>query len=567
MEKLNKLNRKKIGLILLLAAVFLLMILYIAAALYFNGHFMFRTTINGLKGTGKTVQEIEEAMLEQINGYELTIVQRGNQQEVLKGSKIELKPVFDGSLREELEARSGFTWIASLFKDTEISVETMVTYDEALFDQEVNALDCLNRAKVQRPENARLSKYSRKNGYKIIPEKQGNMLRSKRFKTLVKEAVTTLQQRISLEDENCYVKPKYTVDSPEVKALAETMNLYTSAAITYEFGKNREKLDGEQIHTWLSVSKDHQVLLDEEKLSAYVEELAAKYNTAYQAKELKTSYGPTVTISKGDYGWRMNQDEEKAQLMGEIKAGQTVAREPHYSQRGSSFGANDYGDTYVEINLTAQHLFFYKNGSLLVDSDFVSGNLSKGWGTPTGAYGITYTQRDATLRGEDYETPVDYWMPFNGGVGMHDAAWRGDFGGNYYKTSGSHGCINLPPSVAKKIFESIKTGDPVLVYELGGTESRKAREQDNANAVIAAINAIGDVSLENRAAVDHARAMYETLKPEEKSFVSNYDMLIRAEAVLAQLQAEQLPASQEPEQPPAGPPEAPVNGGENPPAE
>lgn len=128
----------------------------------------------------------------------------------------------------------------------------------------------------------------------------------------------------------------------------------------------------------------------------------------------------------------------------------------------------------MEINLTAQHLYFYKDGKLLVESDFVSGNESKGWSTPAGVFPLTYKQRDATLKGETYRTPVSYWMPFNGNIGLHDATWRSTFGGTIYKTSGSHGCVNLPPAVAKTIFENIAAGVPVLCYHLSGTESQTA---------------------------------------------------------------------------------------------
>lgn len=149
----------------------------------------------------------------------------------------------------------------------------------------------------------------------------------------------------------------------------------------------------------------------------------------------------------------------------------------------------------MEINLTAQHLFFYKNGSLVVESDFVSGNLAKNHGTPSGSFGVTYKAKDAVLRGEDYESPVSFWMPFNGGVGMHDASWRSTFGGTIYKRSGSHGCINLPYSAAKTIYENIEAGYPVLVYELPGTESQKGKDMDAASAVDEAITSIGTVTL------------------------------------------------------------------------
>jgi lipoprotein-anchoring transpeptidase ErfK/SrfK len=124
-------------------------------------------------------------------------------------------------------------------------------------------------------------------------------------------------------------------------------------------------------------------------------------------------------------------------------------------------------------------LFFYKDGELIVESDFVSGNVSKNFATPVGTYPIQYKENDAVLVGEDYETPVKYWMPFNRNIGMHDASWRKEFGKNIYMTRGSHGCINMPPKAAKKVFENIKRGVAVVVYELPGTESydvEKAKE-------------------------------------------------------------------------------------------
>ena len=125
----------------------------------------------------------------------------------------------------------------------------------------------------------------------------------------------------------------------------------------------------------------------------------------------------------------------------------------------------------MEINLTAQHLFYYQDGELILESDFVSGNSARGYDTPAGVYGITYKQRDATLTGETYETPVSYWMPFNGNIGMHDASWRAAFGGDIYKTNGSHGCINLPVSVAAELYGYVEKGTPVICYYLPGTEA------------------------------------------------------------------------------------------------
>ena len=178
--------------------------------------------------------------------------------------------------------------------------------------------------------------------------------------------------------------------------------------------------------------------------------------------------GGTITVSGGDYGWLINRPAEVKELKKNIKKGKTITKEPVYTQTAVSRNKNDIGDTYVEINLTKQHLWFYKDGKRIVDSDFVSGNVSRGWDTPTGCYAVTYKIRDWVLgvnSNADYRTPVSYWMPFNRNVGMHDATWRNSFGGEIYKTNGSHGCINLPLNKAKVIYENISAGVPIIVYK------------------------------------------------------------------------------------------------------
>ena len=69
------------------------------------------------------------------------------------------------------------------------------------------------------------------------------------------------------------------------------------------------------------------------------------------------------------------------------------------------------------------------------------------------------------MTGETYATPVKYWMPFNGNIGMHDASWRKEFGGEIYRTNGSHGCINLPEEIAETIYGYVEQGFPVVCYD------------------------------------------------------------------------------------------------------
>ena len=113
--------------------------------------------------------------------------------------------------------------------------------------------------------------------------------------------------------------------------------------------------------------------------------------------------------------------------------------------------------------MSNQHVYYFQNSRLKWDSDCVSGQ-TPGHKTPGGLYGLTYKKTHATLIGEDYETPVAYWMPFNGGIGLHDANWRGKFGGEIYTYSGSHGCVNLPVDKAAELYEYVEAGMPIVCY-------------------------------------------------------------------------------------------------------
>ena len=152
------------------------------------------------------------------------------------------------------------------------------------------------------------------------------------------------------------------------------------------------------------------------------------------------------------------------QIISDIESGIETEREPIYTLKGSVRGENDYGNTYVEIDLTNQKVYLYVDGVQLASSSCVTGNISKGHTTPPGIFPLTYKQKNAVLRGPGYASPVKFWMPFNKGIGLHDASWRGSFGGSIYKTNGSHGCINLPYDMAKTLYDHVYQGMPVICY-------------------------------------------------------------------------------------------------------
>ena len=125
-------------------------------------------------------------------------------------------------------------------------------------------------------------------------------------------------------------------------------------------------------------------------------------------------------------------------------------------------------DPYVFVSISEQHLYYCQRGDLVLSTDVVTGNKGN-HDTPTGTFWVRGRQTDVILRGfeddgEPYESHVDYWMPFLGGeYGLHDADWRWSFGGEIYKWNGSHGCVNMPPDAARRLFNMISVGTMVRI--------------------------------------------------------------------------------------------------------
>ena len=490
--------------------------LYWHESLKYKTCFLPGTIVDGMDVTGKTAAEVEDAIMEQLKGYKLTINGREDLSESITGEEVGLYAEFDDTLAKAIAAQKPMEWGKYRFGKSvnEVNTDALIRYNDEMLGEAVDSLSCMDKENMREPQDAKISDYT-SGGYTIIKEDEGTELLEDKVKEAVAAAVMSLVESVDLEEQGCYVSPSITSEDEALKTACETMNKYVGARITYQFGDKSETLSGDEIHNWLTVNGTS-VRINEGKATEYVKKLAASYDTAYKAKSLKTSYGKTVSITGGSYGYKINQAKEAATLVSMIKNGEQTSREPEYSQKGASRTGNDYGNTYVEINLTAQHLYFYVKGKLVVQSDFVSGNAAKGWSTPAGAYSITYKQRNATLKGQGYATPVSYWMPFNGGIGLHDANWRKTFGGTIYKTNGSHGCVNLPPAVAKTIYENISAGDPVLCYHLDGTESASTsgtKKDETASTTAAATTAAPETTVAPTTAAPETTAAPTTAAP------------------------------------------------------
>ncbi len=314
-------------------------------------------------------------------------------------------------------------------------------------------------------EDAKIIYSDTDHAFIIEPEKQGNIMTENAGETLKENLLEFNKGELNLSDLGCYEKPKLLHDDPALQAQLIAHNNYAKATITYNAGPNTEELTPDQYFSWLSIAEGGSVEVNQDSVLAYVEGLSAKYNTYGYERPFATSTGAQVQLTRGDYGWLVNQSKMVADITEKILNQDSTPSDLIFAQYAEKlWDGSDFGNSYVEISIDNQQLWMYVNGTCIVDSPIVTGCVSKGHSTPKGIYTLKFKQRDTVLKGEDYESPVSFWMPFNGGIGMHDATWRGEFGGSIYQNNGSHGCVNLPYDNAKMIFENLSNTMPIIVW-------------------------------------------------------------------------------------------------------
>lgn len=443
---------------------------YLAVGSYYKTRFFPGTYINGLDCSGLTVQEVEYRIANEAEDYGITIKERDGVTEQIDGAYMGYVYLSDGSVQDVKNAQDPMLWLNAYFHPETYSSNVVTSYDKEMLREAVLGLDCFDEEKVTAPQDACIVQKD-DGSYELQSEIEGNQLDSEKVISLIQNAVDAGETEVDLEAADCYLKPAVRSDDEALNTRYAVLKKYESMTVTYLIGDEREVLDTSTIFSWMTIGEDGSVSFDWNQAADWLAALGDRYDTIGNQVPFTTSLGETVTVETVTYGWKIDEANEINELLAVLEAGESVEKEPLYLETARTHSGNGIGSTYVEIDYASQRMWFYKDGQLLVDTYVVTGNVSAGNGSPTGIYCIYNKELNATLKGEDYETPVNYWMPFYGGVGIHDATWRSSFGGDIYLTSGSHGCINTPLDQVKIIYENISIGDPVICYNGSGSGS------------------------------------------------------------------------------------------------
>lgn len=443
---------------------------YFGLAKYYEDGFSYGTWINGIYCTGKSIEEVNEELVNQFTLSEIEISFVDGTKETISLEAFSYSLDYKENLTLFSEKQNPNLWILNFLKGktNTTTISPVLSFDqEKLFDK-VEALQSVKKAEEQKNKKVEIMKTSE--GYVLVNEKE-YVLDKDKLKEKVLQALQTGEVHV-MADDTCYVDLPLSRQEKETIRLWNKVQKFQDCKIRYDMGDTIIPIDASVVCDWITLDENGEFLLDEggelitdeEKIKEFVHQLAEEYTTAGKDREFQATRGETVTVSGGTYGTKLNEKAEIAYLTEAFENRAVHLHVPIYTQEAFVRGKDDIGDTYIEIDMTEQMMYYYVDGTIYVETPVVTGNTKRRMDTPEGTCFVYGKQKNRVLRGANYASFVNFWVPVKGNIGIHDAPWREDYGGEIYKTNGSHGCINTPYDAMEKIYEHVEIGTPVVMF-------------------------------------------------------------------------------------------------------
>ena len=439
---------------------------------YYKDKFPVGIWINDIYCTGLTVEEVATQLENKYDYGTISVITIDNTKYVLEpddyGLKVDYKSVVDKLFIEN----NGLGWIDNVINPRRYNVNPDLVYKKSFAISKLSDLEFLNKNLYDENNTIAIVK-SAKGGYFLLDETKNLLLREKTI-DIISEGIVNQLTEIDLNDykNECYKTVPYTDEMNETIKKWNGIKEFQSFNLVYTFGDVDEVVDENVVVDWIMLDEygnivydeNYVPVLDKALVKEYISYLADKYDTVGIEREFKTTQGDVVKVPGGEYGNQLDQEAEYKFLLEAFESKKNGRHTPIYKTEAKEKGTDDIGDTYIEIDIKNQHLYYYEDAELKLDTPVVTGNASRKWDTPRKVCDVYFKQKNRVLRGANYATPVKYWMAVNGHIGIHDATWRDEFGGNIYETDGSHGCINTPLEAMAELYEMVDEGTPVIIY-------------------------------------------------------------------------------------------------------
>ncbi len=471
--------------------------------LYYSNRWYKNTYVNDVDVSGLTLEDSKKIVLSKMKGYGLTVNGRDGGKLTISGDEIDYKfkinQKFDELFNEVHQTSHLFS------KKNELSVNYDVEYDEDKLNKLIKKSDLVKGSddyKIKRPKSASVKYSTDKLQFICVEERMGNTIIKAKLTEGIKDALSKAETTLDINDtaenpsehvlKDVYKAPRVTSDSPELQERLKASNSKALRFVSWNMGKGvTEQITPTEISSWISY-KDGKIKYDWDAVSKWVEDFCQKYKTVGKDRKVKMHNGKTVTVKGGDYGWQLDFEktlkQAKKALQTDIsqkkidayiddpseenKAALTSKRKVQYANTAYRKDFDDSGidwdsKNYIEISLSKQKIYVIRDGKVKFSCRTISGRPTPDRATKKGAYFIKEHRPAKVLKGADYSTPVKNWVRITWtGTGFHSATWQpwSRWTKDFYKTRGSHGCLNLSMEDSQQIYKLTKYREAVFIY-------------------------------------------------------------------------------------------------------
>lgn len=486
-EAMSKSEKKErnLSFVLLGSVILFLVLVYLGISLFYKDKCHPNTFVNGYDIGGLTAEKAKEALLsfKPVKNLQLNLPDGRNVE--FKADDFEAEYSISDTIIDEVCSENCFTWINGVFNTRDYIIEYDYSYNKEKLSTMINEYQWGD----EKAKNAEIIKGD--DGiFFIEPETIGDIFDHEMLLQYTDLQLMSDNSDIDMEKSGCYDEYKAKVTTEDLKNKLELYNGYATFDITFDFKDRKKIITSDMIVDWIRLDENGAVLEDEDgktlfnvdAVQEFVDEMAEETDTYGKDREFKSTKDGVITVPWVDekswdknncsiYGWKINREETVLKIIDMFHEKKTEVTEPVYYSWGTGYerATDDIGDTYVEADISEQHFWVYKDGKVVMEDDFVSGTETVyDRRTPRGIGKIADKATGiylGTIEVQGYRTWVDYWMAFNyAGCGFHDLS-RGAYGGEIYKYNGSHGCLNLNPETAKKMYDVVELGMPVIVHD------------------------------------------------------------------------------------------------------
>ena len=310
----------------------------------------------------------------------------------------------------------------------------------------------------------------------VIPETSGTEVDKEKLSAALDYALTHGRLYVSYEDSDIYKDAEILSNDESLIKEAERLNVIFGRTIILNLVDAEESVLAGYFYDADVFNESGELAVNEDKLEKYVRSLKEKYDTYETSRKFRTHDGKWIEVggvpddTDDTYGFSLDVSGTMEVIHEALEEEADVTRDVSWNMKGHLRDENgDIGNTYIEISLEEQKLYYFDNGEQVLETSIVTGLPTASRHTPAGVYAIYSKGRNinliGTMDGESWNSFVNYWMSVTWTeIGIHDAPWRNAFGGEIYKTNGSHGCINLPYDAEQWLYNNTDMGTIVVIY-------------------------------------------------------------------------------------------------------